>query len=127
MYNKKKEKKKLFIYLTRIKKMYEPTICNDDVTTRVTQLINQEYLPLWDDEQAIKELVNTRFERLKRLQADWRTRGEFVIGLNRTIRETYEENPTAGAIRNELREKIHDWCCDNLKGEELSKYLQFVD
>lgn len=80
------------------------------------------------DKETIKNTVESKFNRLLALKAWGIARGEFVITLNRTLRDVYEAwDMELSELWQRLREKYHDWCCDNLKGDELSDYLRTVD
>ena len=52
---------------------------------------------------------------------------ELVIVLNHKIWEHYETNATLARIYNDLWEQADGYACDNLKGNELSFFLDVTD
>ena len=85
-------------------------------------------LHTWDNKEQVTQLVNKLSERLKELKVNWEQRAEFVIWLNWMIRRTTEiwHNEIA-TTRDDLRQKMHDYCCDTLKDDDLTIYLHTVD
>ncbi len=53
---------------------------------------------------------------------------ELVLVLNWKLWEHYEAGHQAMAeVYNELWEKTHSWCCNNLKGDDLAYYIRVTD
>jgi hypothetical protein len=53
---------------------------------------------------------------------------ELVLVLNWKLWYWYEKwNMKYAQLYEDLWEELHDWCCSNLKGEELKYYLKTVD
>lgn len=67
----------------------------------------------------------------KRAFKEWRSNVEYitelVMVLNWKIWEHYETNEKLARVYNDLWEELGDWCCENLKGEDLSYYYVTID
>ena len=68
----------------------------------------------------------------KRAFREWKTNlvyvTELVMVLNWKLWQHYENNNKIySKLYDELWQKTHDWCLDNLKGDDLSYYLNTTD
>lgn len=68
----------------------------------------------------------------KRAFSDWKNNRDYVtelvLILNWKIWQHFDnDNDGLAYVYHELWEKTHDWCCKNLKGDDLSYYLHTVD
>lgn len=52
---------------------------------------------------------------------------ELVLVLNHKIWAWYQTNARLGELYSTLWEKTHDWCLDNLTGNDLEYYFQMTD
>lgn len=74
---------------------------------------------------AIKDTYN-------RAKEEWATNTEYitelVIVLNHKIWQHYHNhNQTLATLYDSLWRELHDWCLNNLKGEDLRYYIQTTD
>ena len=87
----------------------------------------------WDDfsiadrfgVSAIKDTYNRAFN-------DWKNNTvyvtELVMVLNWKLWQHYERgNKTLSKLYDELWQKTHDWCLNNLEGDDLSYYFRTTD
>lgn len=67
----------------------------------------------------------------KRAFNEWKSNVEYitelVIVLNNKIWQHYQHNETLARVYDELWRKCDDWCCKNLKGDDLSYYYSTTD
>ena len=68
----------------------------------------------------------------KRAFSEWKSNTEYitelVLVLNWKLWEHYEAGQhTMAEVYNELWEKTHSWCCNNLKGDDLAYYIRVTD
>lgn len=73
---------------------------------------------------AIKDTYNRAFSSWKN-NVKYIT--ELVIVLNHKIWQHYESNEIIAEVYNSLWMKTHEWCANNLKGEDLSYYCRITD
>lgn len=52
---------------------------------------------------------------------------EWVICLNQKIWQHYNSNQSIAKVYDELWRKADDYCRNHFKGEELSKYYDYID
>lgn len=76
-------------------------------------------------EGAIKDTYNRAFR-------EWKTNlvyvTELVMVLNWKLWQHYENNNREySKLYDRLWQKTHDWCLNNLKGDDLSYYLNTTD
>jgi len=73
---------------------------------------------------AIKDTYNRAF-------GEWKTNTKFVtelvMVLNWKIWRWHEHNNEYAQLYNELWEKTDQWCLNNLKGQDLTYYVQTTD
>ena len=86
----------------------------------------------WDDftiadsfgEAAIIDTYNRAFK-------EWHTNVEYitelVLVLNHKIWQWYQNNPRLGELYDKLWNKTHEWCLDNLEGDDFTYYWKTVD
>ena len=74
---------------------------------------------------AIKDTYKRGFKTAKALGVEYLT--EFVMVLNWKIFQFYKSNQAFAIIYDELWSKADTYCCENLKGEELSYYYKTTD
>jgi hypothetical protein len=76
-------------------------------------------------EKAIKETFNRAFKEWK---SDYEYLTELVMILNWKMWYFYDiEQKNLSILYQELFEKSNEWALNNLKGDELSYYLQTTD
>ena len=75
-------------------------------------------------EDAIIETYDRAFEEWK---TNYKYITEFVMILNWKIFEHYEKNDNLAELYDELWKRADLWCCENLKGEELSYFYRTTD
>lgn len=75
-------------------------------------------------EDAIRETYDRAFKEWK---TNYKYITEFVMILNWKIFEHYEKNDNFAKLYGELWERADLWCCENLKGEELSYFYRTTD
>ena len=73
---------------------------------------------------AIKDTYKRAFEEWK---SDYKYVTELVMVLNWKLWEWYDKDMVIGETYNELWKKADEWCCDNLKGDELIYFYQTTD
>lgn len=73
---------------------------------------------------AVKDTYNRAFEEWKH---DYRYLTDLVMVLNHKIWEWYEKNEPLARVYNDLWDQAAAYALDNLKGEELSYYLEVTD
>ena len=71
-------------------------------------------------------------DTFKRAFKEWKTNTEyiteFVMILNWKCWYHYERNnKPLSKLYSDLYYKAHGWCCDNLKGDDLTYYLNTTD
>ena len=75
-------------------------------------------------ETAIKDTFKRAFD-------EWKSEVVYVtelcMVLNWKIWQHYETNEKLARLYNELWEKVDEWCCENLKGEDLSYFYRTTD
>lgn len=75
-------------------------------------------------ESAVRDTYKRVFEYWS---ADVRYITEFVMALNWKIWEHYEHNEKLARVYDELWRKADEWCCEHLKGDDLSYYYRTTD
>lgn len=76
-------------------------------------------------EKGIKDTYKRAFKHWK---DDLEYLTELVLVLNRKCRYWYDHwRNDFSRLYQDLWEEAHDWCCSNLKWEELRYYLRKVD
>ena len=73
---------------------------------------------------AVKDTFRRAFSEWKK---DYRYLTDLVIVLNHKIWQHYEKNEPLARVYDELWRKASDYAVKNLKGEELSYYLDETD
>ena len=73
---------------------------------------------------AVKDTYKRVFEEWRN---DYRYLTDLVMVLNHKIWQWYEKNDALARVYNELWDKTAQYAMDNLKGEELSYYLEVTD
>jgi len=67
----------------------------------------------------------------KRAFAEWKTNTTYItelaIVLNHKIWQHYQHNEALARAYDELWRECDNWCCDNLKGDDLAYYYQTTD
>lgn len=67
----------------------------------------------------------------KRAFAEWKTNTTYIteltIVLNHKIWQYYQHNDTLARVYDELWRECDNWCCNNLKGDDLSYYYCTTD
>ena len=74
--------------------------------------------------KAIKETYNRVFKEFKN---NYKYITELVMVLNWKLWRYYENNEELARLYNDLYIKLDNWCCENLKGEELQYYYNTTD
>ena len=52
---------------------------------------------------------------------------ELVLVLNWKIWALYKTNEPVARVYDKLWKRAHSWCCNNLKGDDLTYYLNTTD
>ena len=86
----------------------------------------------WDDFSiaerfGIKAIADTFREAVNEHYRNYKILTELVLILNHKIWYYYEKNERLAKLYNNLWETLDQWCCNHLKGEELSYYYRILD
>lgn len=73
---------------------------------------------------AVQDTYNRAFEEWKH---DYRYLTDLVVVLNHKIWYWYSKNETLARLYNDLWDRAAAWALDNLKGDELTYYLEVTD
>lgn len=75
--------------------------------------------------------INAIKDTYKRAKKEWSSNykymTELTLILNHKIWQHYEKNRTIAEVYDELWKDCDAWCCENLKGKELSYFYQVLD
>ena len=74
--------------------------------------------------EAVKDTYKRVFQYWS---SDYRYITEFTMALNWKIWEHYEHNEKLARLYDILWREADEWCCENLKGDELSYYFRTTD
>lgn len=75
-------------------------------------------------ESAIRDTYKRAFKSWKN-NVEYLT--ELVMALNWKIWEHVDSNPGIARVYDQLWEEADNWCCENLKGEDLAYYYRTTD
>lgn len=86
----------------------------------------------WDDFSiaerfGIKAIADTFREAVNEHYQNYKILTELVLILNHKIWYYYDKNERLAKLYNNLWETLDQWCCNHLKGEELSYYYRVLD
>ena len=73
---------------------------------------------------AVKDTYKRAF---KEWRSDHKYLTELIMVLNWKIFEHYETNDRLAQLYNTLFREADEWACENLKGDELSYYIETTD
>lgn len=73
--------------------------------------------------------INAIKDTFKRamLNTNYKMITELCMVLNHKIWFNYEQNEPLARVYNELWKECDEWCCNNLKGDELNYFYRITD